>query len=124
MQKERFSIETQLRVTGAAYINWTYSTKHGVGLADKLAVNLVARYLVARYEDAISVSTEKTSACFRLISQPSLRECLDSLGVGRQWQDSPDELERLPHRGHQFVAGGVSNDVAAGRERKVIGLDQ
>lgn len=55
MQKERFSIETQLRVTGAAYINWTYSTKHGVGLADKLAVNLVARYLVARHEDAISV---------------------------------------------------------------------
>ena len=54
-KKERFSIETQLRVTGAAYINWTYPTKHGVGLADKLAVNLVARYLVARHEDAISV---------------------------------------------------------------------
>ena len=33
----------------------TGRTKHGVGLADKLAVNLVARYLVARHEDAISV---------------------------------------------------------------------
>jgi len=53
--KGTFLHRTQLRVTGAAYINWTYSTKHGVGLADKLAVNLVARYLVARHEYAISV---------------------------------------------------------------------
>ena len=113
-KKERFSIETQLRVTGAAYINWTYSTKHGVGLADKLAVNLVAR-LPRGAPRGRNLGREDLSL-FPLD--------IPTIITRRQWQDSPDELERLPHRGHQFVAGAVSNDVAAGRERKVIGLDQ